>query len=78
MKRLASQNKRVGVLLMAFRTRKVFGTFEKLAPDPVVFRADKMVISASFDRNNICIYVRGVSEDMESELVYVFLRESGI
>ena len=32
MKRLASQNKWVRVLLMAFRTRKVFGTFEKLAP----------------------------------------------
>ena len=63
---------------MAFRTRKVFGTFEKLAPCPVVFRADKMVISASFDRNNICIYVRGVSGDMKSEFVHVFLRESGI
>jgi len=32
MKRLALQNKRVGVLRMAFRARKVFGTFEKRAP----------------------------------------------
>ena len=32
MKRPASQNKRVGVLRMAFRSRKVFGTFEKRAP----------------------------------------------
>ena len=31
MKRPASQNKRVGVLRMAFRARKVFGTFEKRA-----------------------------------------------
>ena len=32
MKRPASQNKRVGVLWMAFRARKGFGTFEKRAP----------------------------------------------
>ena len=32
MKRPALQNKRVGVLRTAFRTRKVFGTFEKRAP----------------------------------------------
>ena len=31
-KRPALQNKRVGVLRMAFRVRKVFGTSEKLAP----------------------------------------------
>ena len=31
-KRPASQNKRVGVLWMAFRARKAFGTFEKRAP----------------------------------------------
>ena len=34
MKRPASQNKRIGVLPMAFRARKVFGTFEKRTPDP--------------------------------------------
>ena len=33
MKRQALQNKQVGVLRMAFRARKVFGTFEKRAPD---------------------------------------------
>ena len=32
MKRLASQNKRGSVLLMAFRARKAFGTFKKRAP----------------------------------------------
>ena len=32
MKRPALQNKQVGVLQMAFRARKVFGTFEKRAP----------------------------------------------
>ena len=32
MKKPASHNKRVGVLLMAFRARKGFGTFEKRAP----------------------------------------------
>ena len=32
MKRPALQNKLVGVLRMAFRARKVFGTFEKRAP----------------------------------------------
>ena len=34
MKRPALQNKRVIVLRMAFRVRKVFGTFEKRAPEP--------------------------------------------
>ena len=32
MKRPSLQSKRVGVLQMAFQTRKVFGTFEKRAP----------------------------------------------
>ena len=32
MKRPALQNKQLGVLRMAFRARKVFGTFEKRAP----------------------------------------------
>ena len=32
MKRPALQNKQAGVLRMAFRARKVFGTFEKRAP----------------------------------------------
>ena len=35
MKRPALQNKRVGVLRMAYRARKVFGSFEKRAPVPV-------------------------------------------
>ena len=39
MKRPALQNKQVGVLRMAFRARKVLGTFEKRAPEtPVVQR----------------------------------------
>ena len=33
MKKPALQNKDVGVLGMAFRARKVFGTFEKRAPE---------------------------------------------
>ena len=33
-KTTALQNKQVGVLRMAFRARKVFGTFEKRAPGP--------------------------------------------
>ena len=33
MKGSALQNKQVGVLRMAFRARKVFGTFEKRAPE---------------------------------------------
>ena len=33
MKRPASQNKRGEVLRMAFRVRKVFGTFEKRVPE---------------------------------------------
>ena len=36
MKRPALQNKWVEVLRMAFRTRKVFGTFEKQAPAVVI------------------------------------------
>ena len=36
MKRPALQNKQVVVLRMAFRARKVIGTFEKRAPGPVV------------------------------------------
>ena len=32
MKRPALQNKQAGVLRMAFRARKAFGTFEKRAP----------------------------------------------
>ena len=34
MKRPALQNKQTGVLRMAFRARKAFGTFEKRAPGP--------------------------------------------
>ena len=39
-KRPALQNKRVGVLRMAFRARKVFGSFEKRTPEKqVLFNA---------------------------------------
>ena len=34
MKRPALQNKRVRILQMAFRARKVSGTFEKQVPEP--------------------------------------------
>ena len=34
MQRPALQSKRVGVLRMAFRARKVFGSFEKRTPGP--------------------------------------------
>ena len=34
MKRPALQNKQVALLRMAFRTRKVLGTFEKQGPGP--------------------------------------------
>ena len=36
MKRPALQNKRVGVLRMAFRARKVFGSFERRTPGPMM------------------------------------------
>ena len=36
MKRPALQNKRVGVLRMALRAWKVFGTFEKRAPGVIL------------------------------------------
>ena len=36
MERPALQNERVGVIRMAFRARKVFGTFEKRTPDSVM------------------------------------------
>ena len=36
MKRPALQKKQVVVLRMAFRARKVLGTFEKRAPDPLL------------------------------------------
>ena len=40
MKRPALQNERVAALRMAFRARKVFGTFEKRAPGPSCSRHD--------------------------------------
>ena len=42
MKRPALQNKQVIVLRMAFRARKVFGTFEKRAPEQ-----DSMLVQCS-------------------------------
>ena len=38
MKRLTLQSKWVAVLRMAFRARKVFGTFQKQAPDLLMLR----------------------------------------
>ena len=46
MKRPALQNKRVGVLRMAFRAGKVFGTFEKRAPERNSGPVDLFVWSA--------------------------------
>ena len=46
MKRPGLQSKRVGVLQMAFRTRKVFGTFEKRAPER---ESDKGPVSQSHE-----------------------------
>ena len=47
MKRPALQNKRVGVLTMAFRAGKVFGTFEKRAPGPSLMqrKAQKLQVN---------------------------------
>ena len=41
MKKPALQNKQFVVLRMAFRARKVFGTFEKRAPGPTTTVAHK-------------------------------------
>ena len=38
------QSKRVGVLQMAFRTRKVFGTFEKRAPHRNYLRSNPEIV----------------------------------
>ena len=38
-----SQNKRVGVLTMAFRTRKVFGPWARFSKVPKTFRARKAI-----------------------------------
>ena len=51
MKRPALQNKRVGVLRMAFRARKVFETFEKRAPAPSWPDSIGQVIRATFSCN---------------------------
>ena len=51
-KRPALQNKQVAVLRMAFRARKVLGTFEKRAPAPKIISQtrDKMGLSAIFSQ----------------------------
>ena len=41
----ALQNKQVVVLRMAFRARKVFGTFEKQAPGTLLFRSSHSLFS---------------------------------
>ena len=41
MKRPGLQNKRVGVLRVAYRAKRVFGTSEKLAPGPNSSNPDK-------------------------------------
>ena len=52
MKRPALQNKQLGVLRMAFRARKVFGTFEKRAPGPY-----KVALSYEPKRTLVHVYV---------------------
>ena len=43
LKRLAFQNKRLAISQMAFRARKVFGTFEKQAQAPVIQTMDSAI-----------------------------------
>ena len=54
MKRPALQNKQVVVLRMAFRARKVFGTFEKRAPGPVTKNFDTFGYFRWFPTNSLC------------------------
>ena len=44
-KRPALQNKRVGVLWMAIRGQKVFGTFEKWAPEAMIYKTNNELFS---------------------------------
>ena len=54
MKRPALQNKQVVVLRMAFRARKVFGTFEKRASGPVTKNFDTFGYFRWFPTNSLC------------------------
>ena len=64
MKRPALQNKRVRVLRMAFRARKVFGTFEKRAPELELLRLRQINVTRcpfqyndlNFSVNDPCSY----------------------
>ena len=51
MKKTALQSKRVGVLQMAFLTRKLFGTFEKRAPGPALLKAWLALTSVNCHEN---------------------------
>ena len=57
MKRPALHNKRVTALRMAFRARKVFGTFEKRAPNLYAHADDAAYESASEVTNAITTLV---------------------
>ena len=57
MKRPALHNKRVTALRMAFWARKVFGTFEKRAPDLYAHADDAACESASEVTNAIMTLV---------------------
>ena len=48
MKRPALQNKQVVVLQLAFRARKVLGTFEKRAPEVSEGQLNRMITMQSF------------------------------
>ena len=57
MKRPALHNKQVGVLRMAFRARKVFGTFVKRAPvHALMFETKSNYIQDSFLHTSICYF----------------------
>ena len=57
MKRPALQNKQVAVLRMAFRARKVFGTFEKRAPG---LKTNTKVMTLT----NYCVKTNAKSRDL--------------
>ena len=58
MKRPGLQNKQVGVLRMAFRPRKVFGTFEKRGPGHIRFPTYESVFLFFFFFRFRCLYLR--------------------
>ena len=64
MKRPDLQNKRVGVLRMAFRVRKVFGTCEKRAPGGHILITVMVILQ---------IVIKGFCKDVISVLVSSFI-----